>query len=133
MDREKLDQQIKDIIKHYYGWDMWASRSQSTFDEGIQPFVEAIVEAAEQAATGQEFRQYGPDDNILGDLNVVVGGNIRRLRVQKGLSMAYMAETIDIDPDYYADLERGAAWMRTVDLKDIARILGVKSSALLPF
>jgi hypothetical protein len=134
--REELEKQLKDIILYHYGWDMWASRSQFTYEEGIKPFVDSIVELFEQPTNDNKLKDYKQGElmgNIHSDLNVVIGGNIRRLRIQKSISLTRMAKMIDIDADYYADVERGAAWMRTIDLRDALLVLGVKSSAVLPF
>ena len=134
MKREELEKHIKDIVMSTYGWDMWASRSQESFDTGIQPFIESIADLVEQIARGERPEKIKViEDDIRSDLNVVIGGKLRELRREKGVSLAQMAETIGIDAEYYADLERGAAWMRTYDLKDALAVLGVRSSAVLPF
>jgi len=136
MNREQIEQHIKDIIMDHYGWDLWASRSQDSYDQGIKSFVNTLADLVEQAQRGEQpdaDKFKGPIDDIRGDLNVQIWDKVRQLRRAKGISQARMAEVIGVDPEYYADLERGAAWARTVDLKDALTVLKVKSSAVLPF
>jgi DNA-binding XRE family transcriptional regulator len=134
MNREELEKHVKDIIMFNYGWDMWSSRSQESYDEGIQPFIEQIAELVEKVSRGEKPKKlHVYEDDIHSDLNVVIGGRLRELRREKGVSLAKMAERIGIDAEYYSDLERGAAWMRTIDLQDALAVLGVGSAAVLPF
>lgn len=134
MNRAQLSEHVKTIIMLHYGWDMWASRSQFSFDDGVQPFIDAITELTEHASRGEKLKKLDyVEDDIRSDLNCVIGNRLRELRREKGISVDQMAERMDINADYYSDIERGAAWMRTNDLRDAVHILEVPSSAVLPF
>ena len=136
MNREQIEQHIKDIVMHHYGWDLWASRSRDSYDAGIKPFVDSLADLVEHAQRGEQpnaDKFKGPMDDIRAELNVEIWDKVRQLRRAQGIPQTRMAEVMGVDAEYYADLERGAAWMRTIDLRDALTILKVKSSDVLPF
>ncbi len=61
----------------------------------------------------------------------ILGSNIRRLRMAKGVSQADLAEAAGLSRPGYRNVEVGAATPRTSTLMRIAEALGVKLEALL--
>ncbi len=61
----------------------------------------------------------------------IVGKNIRRLRVQKGLTQEQLAFEADIDLTYVGGIERGRRNPSLMVLARIAKALGVQLPRLL--
>lgn len=62
-----------------------------------------------------------------------VGRNLKKARKQKELTQVQVAEKVDIHPNYYAKIERGEIQPALDTLEKIFKVLGVKSSDILPF
>lgn len=63
-----------------------------------------------------------------------VGANLKKVRVQKGLTQAEVAKKAGMGTNRYAVVERGEANNMTLNkLEKIVKALGVKSSDVLPF
>ena len=65
------------------------------------------------------------------DIRVVVGQNIRRLRLAKGLSQEQLAFEVNLHRTYIGDIERGQRNVSVVNLQKIADGLGVTAADLL--
>lgn len=63
---------------------------------------------------------------------VLLGQQIRRLRVAKGLSQEQFATLADIDRAYYGGIERGERNVATLNLIKIADALGLEVGQLFP-
>lgn len=62
-----------------------------------------------------------------------IGLNIQRLRHEKGLTQAAIAEKADINTNTYAKIERGVQTATVPMLEKIADVLGVKLYMLFVF
>ncbi len=62
-----------------------------------------------------------------------IGRNLKKARKQKELTQVQVAEKVDIHPNYYAKIERGEIQPALDTLEKIFKVLGVKSSDILPF
>jgi transcriptional regulator with XRE-family HTH domain len=60
------------------------------------------------------------------DVRRMVGHNLRRLRIESGLSQAQLAERMDVDRAYISGLELGQRNPTIVTLWHVAKALGVK-------
>ena len=60
------------------------------------------------------------------DVRLLVGRNVRRLRIAAGLSQAQLAERMGVDRAYVSGLELGQRNPTVVTLWHIAKALGVK-------
>lgn len=60
----------------------------------------------------------------------LVGWNIRRLRVDRGLTIEALADEADVSPAYLGQLERGQVNVGIVLLDRLRRALGVKLTDL---
>jgi len=60
------------------------------------------------------------------DLRILLGGNLKRYRVCKGLSQAKLAEILDISPNFISDIETGKRWLSSDTLVNLAESLGVE-------
>jgi transcriptional regulator with XRE-family HTH domain len=75
------------------------------------------------------------------DMNVVVdtknqrefGDNVRSVREKRNLSQEQVAEMVGISISYYAGIERGEENPTFAVIKQLCKILRVKSSEILPF
>ena len=65
------------------------------------------------------------------DLRAILGGNIKKYRIWKGLSQAKLAEILDISPNFISDLETGKRWLSSDTLVNLAKALGVEVYAFL--
>lgn len=62
-----------------------------------------------------------------------VGRNLKKARKEKRLTQVQVAEKVEIHPNYYAKIERGEIQPALDTLEKIFKVLGVKSSDILPF
>lgn len=62
-----------------------------------------------------------------------IGKNLKKAREKMKLTQSEVAEKAGINVNYYARIERGDARASTDVLKEIARVLKVKSSDIFPF
>ncbi len=67
----------------------------------------------------------------VGEVRLRVAGNIRRLRLAKGLSQEKMAELADFHRTYVSQLERCVTNISVDGLERLAKVLGVDVVALL--
>jgi transcriptional regulator with XRE-family HTH domain len=66
------------------------------------------------------------------DLCMELGGSLRRIRVERGLTQAEVAGRAAISRLAYRNIETGRSSPRITTLLAIARALGVSAAALLP-
>lgn len=64
------------------------------------------------------------------DARTILGWNVRRLRVEKGLSQERLALAAGIDRAYVGRIERGSENVTIARLEDLARVLGIPIAAL---
>ncbi len=62
-----------------------------------------------------------------------IATRLRQTRLDKGLTQASLSEKASINVNYYAKVERGEAAPTALVLEKIIKVLGVKSSDILPF
>jgi transcriptional regulator with XRE-family HTH domain len=62
-----------------------------------------------------------------------MGNNIRKFRIELGLTQIKVAEKSKISINYYARVERGEVNPSVKTLESILKALNVKSSRILPF
>jgi transcriptional regulator with XRE-family HTH domain len=65
------------------------------------------------------------------DAQKIIGWNLRRLRVEKGLSQERLALAASIDRAYVGRVERGSENVTITTLQALAKVLAVPVSALL--
>lgn len=65
------------------------------------------------------------------DIKVKVGRNVKRLRIEKGLSQEQFAFDADLHRTYISDIERGNRNPTVTVLEKIAKALDVKPCVLL--
>lgn len=65
------------------------------------------------------------------DMRVLVGRNVRRIRLEKGLTQEKLAEASELSQQYLSELERGARNPTIVTLSQIAIALGVTATDLI--
>lgn len=65
------------------------------------------------------------------DMRRLVGQNVRRLRLQKGMTQEQLAEASGFSQNYISDLERGRRNPTVVTLYELATPLGVLPQDLL--
>ena len=75
------------------------------------------------------MRNQNPSD--FGEARLRVAGNIRRLRLAKGLSQEKMAELADFHRTYVSQLERCVTNISVDGLERLAKVLGVDLAVLL--
>ena len=75
------------------------------------------------------MRNQNPSD--FGEVRLRVAGNIRRLRLAKGLSQEKMAELADFHRTYVSQLERCVTNISVDGLERLAKVLGVDIAVLL--
>ncbi|MEQ1908026.1 MAG: helix-turn-helix transcriptional regulator [Vicinamibacterales bacterium] len=63
----------------------------------------------------------------------VLGRHVRRLREQSGLSQEGLALKSGIDRTYISSLERGERNVAALNLRRIAKTLGIRTAALFDF
>jgi transcriptional regulator with XRE-family HTH domain len=68
---------------------------------------------------------------VEGALQIVVGRNIRRLRLERGLSQEELADEIGVHRTYMGGVERGERNLTLRSLERLAQRLGVSPLALL--
>ncbi|MGX8010117.1 helix-turn-helix domain-containing protein [Mesorhizobium sp. ORM8.1] len=61
----------------------------------------------------------------------IIGWNLRKLRVERGLSQERLALVAEIDRSYVGRVERGSENVTTDTLEALAKALGVPAAALL--
>jgi transcriptional regulator with XRE-family HTH domain len=64
------------------------------------------------------------------EANKLVGWNIRRLRVERGLTIEERAAEADVAPAYLGQVERGAVNVGIVILGRVANVLGARIDEL---
>jgi len=62
-----------------------------------------------------------------------IGKNLKKARLEIGMTQAEVAESADLNANYYARVERGEETLSMKTLKTICKILKVKSSEILDF
>lgn len=65
------------------------------------------------------------------DMRKLVGENVRRLRIELGLTQEQFAERSGFSQQYISDLERGRRNPTVVSLYEIAQALGVSPPVLI--
>jgi len=63
------------------------------------------------------------------DVRLMVGGNIRRLRIAAGISQAKLAEKMGVDRAYISGLEKGERNPTVVTVWHLSKALDVKMRA----
>ncbi|MER8421661.1 helix-turn-helix transcriptional regulator [Mesorhizobium sp. M1329] len=61
----------------------------------------------------------------------IIGWNLRKLRVEQGLSQERLALAAEVDRSYVGRVERGSENVTLDTLDALARVLGVPAAALL--
>ena len=64
-------------------------------------------------------------------LNIEIGERIKEAREMKGCTQEWLAEQIDVSPQYISDLERGVVGASLATFRGICLSLGVNSDSLL--
>lgn len=64
---------------------------------------------------------------------VQLGKNLKKARIKSGLTQDELAKKAEINTNYYARLERGEVNPSLEILENIAKVLKIKSSEILPF
>ncbi len=67
----------------------------------------------------------------VGDLQKVVGRNLRAYRLERGLSQEDFAEVVGVHRTYMGGLERGERNLTLQSLERIAEVLGVEPRELM--
>jgi transcriptional regulator with XRE-family HTH domain len=67
------------------------------------------------------------------DLRALLGENLKRYRLAKGLSQANLAEILDITPNFISEIETGKRWVSSDTLVNLADSLGIEEYELLKF
>ncbi len=62
-----------------------------------------------------------------------VGLRLKYARLKKKMTQAEVAEKADLNTNYYACIERGEVNASLEKLESILKVLGIKSSKILPF
>lgn len=62
-----------------------------------------------------------------------IGKNLKKARQKKELTQVEVARKVGIHPNYYAKIERGEIQPALDTLEKIFKVLGVRSSDILPF
>ena len=70
-------------------------------------------------------------DGVEGDLQRTLGGNLRRIRLDRGLSQEAFAEVVGVRRTYMGGLERGERNLSLRALERLADTLGVEPLELL--
>ena len=65
------------------------------------------------------------------DLQQIIGNNLRRIRIDSGLTREQLAEKVGVSTTFYANLECGNKMMSVITLRKLADALGVSTDALL--
>ena len=65
------------------------------------------------------------------DLRAILGMNLKKHRIFKGLSQAKLAEILDISPNFISDMETGKRWLSSDTLVNLAEALDVEAHELL--
>ena len=65
------------------------------------------------------------------DLQQIIGCNLQRIRIDRGLTREQLAEKANVSTTFYANLECGNKMMSVVTLRKLADALGVSTDALL--
>ena len=65
------------------------------------------------------------------DLQQIIGNNLRRIRIDSGLTREQLAEKVGVSTTFYANLECGNKMMSVITLRKLADVLGVSTDALL--
>ncbi len=63
----------------------------------------------------------------------IIGENLKAARLKKQLTQKQVAEKAGVSETHYAQAERGEVAITVGLLKDIAEVLEVRSSSILPF
>lgn len=63
----------------------------------------------------------------------IIGSNIQEARKNMHLTQQGVADTVDINVNYYAKIERGLAIPSLMTLEKILKAVNAKSSKVLPF
>jgi ribosome-binding protein aMBF1 (putative translation factor) len=87
------------------------------------------VDSNADLADPSVMRNQNPSD--FGEARLRVAGNIRRLRLAKGLSQEKMAELADFHRTYVSQLERCVTNISVDGLERLAKVLGVDIAVLL--
>lgn len=74
---------------------------------------------------------HGSVVRVEGELQQVVGRNIRRIRTERGVSQEELAETLAVHRTYLGGVERGERNLTLCSLERLAGRLGVRPLALL--
>lgn len=62
-----------------------------------------------------------------------IGKNLKKARQKKELTQVEVSRKVGIHPNYYAKIERGEIQPALDTLEKIFKVLGVRSSDILPF
>ena len=65
------------------------------------------------------------------EVNVEIGGQVKRARDAANITQEQLAERIDVSPQYVSDLERGVVGVSIPTLKRLCSALGVSSDTIL--
>ncbi|MDR2701954.1 MAG: helix-turn-helix domain-containing protein [Spirochaetaceae bacterium] len=65
------------------------------------------------------------------DLRALLGENLKRYRLAKGLSQAKLAEILDITPNFISEIETGKRWVSSDTLVNLAESLGIEEYELI--
>ena len=65
------------------------------------------------------------------EINIEIGARVKSARETRNMTQEYLAELIDVSPQYISDMERGVVGLSLQSLKRVCIALGVSSDLLL--
>jgi DNA-binding Xre family transcriptional regulator len=135
MTTSELKKQYINVINFHYERELWAFRAEFPYKEGIEPFVDDLIQVAQHYKQGlgmKLYETYRPSIDSE-SLDYRIGKNIEDLRIQKGWTLNRLAKRIRMDSGYLLSIERGELLIRIWDLQQIARAFKVQLIDLLTF
>lgn len=69
----------------------------------------------------------------MSDITKAIGEKIKKVRLEKGLTQAELAQSAGMNANYYAKIERGDVSPSLGAYEKIVRALKIKSSDIFPF
>jgi len=59
---------------------------------------------------------------------IKLGNRIKKFRIKKGLTQSELANAMEEEPQYIADLEAGSGNIRVTEIGQLTQILGIRMS-----
>jgi transcriptional regulator with XRE-family HTH domain len=105
---QTLEQRIRRVIKEHYGEELWSFREDVNYKDATKAFVAEVARAIKgEVEYASDLTDEVAKYNKGGGIDRTIGGNVRKLRIKKGVDQEQLAASIGVCGEFLDALESG--------------------------